>query len=285
MGRYLSQHSAVARDLFERAKRVLEYDLLELCLTGPQEKLSATEYSQPALFVVGMAAAKVWEELNPDQARRVTAAAGLSLGEYTAVCFAGGVSFEDALRLVQRRGQAMQSAADVVQSGMASILGLDLEQVRKRCDEARDNEVLQPANLLCPGNIAISGHLSAIDRLEQLSAGQVKLVRLSVAGAFHTSLMEPAVAKLESALAETPIADTKIPVYSNVDSAPHQQAAEIRQLLAKQVVSPVLWEDSIRAMVSDGIGGFVELGTGRVLRGTIKRIDRKLPTDGFGDEE
>ncbi len=285
MGRALVERFPTARALFERASEILGYDLAELCSAGSEEKLSATEFSQPALFVTGIAAARVWQAENPEQAARVTAAAGLSLGEYTAVCFAGGLTFEDTLRLVQRRGLAMQAAADAVQSGMASILGLELAEIEKLCEENRgENEILQPANLLCPGNIAVSGHLTAIDRLEQQTKGNLKLIRLNVAGAFHTPLMQPAVAKLREALQEMPLGDCKLPVYSNVDSAPHTQADEIRELLSRQVVSPVRWEDSIRRMIADGVGSFLEAGTGRVLRGTLKRIDRKLFSQGFGDE-
>jgi [acyl-carrier-protein] S-malonyltransferase len=286
MGRWLFDNFDAARDLFHQANDILGYKLTEICFDGPEEKLAATEFSQPALFVTGMAAATVWASNQPDEAAKVTAAAGLSLGEYTAVCFAGGLAFEDALRLVQRRGQAMQAAADAVKSGMASILGLDLAEVTQVCDENRSaDEVLQPANLLCPGNIAISGHLSAIDKLEAQSAGKLKLIRLSVAGAFHTSLMQPAVPLLKAALDEMPIQNCRLPVYSNVDAAPHQSAGEIRDLLSRQVVNPVRWEDLIRRMISDGIGGFLEAGTGRVLRGTLKRIERKILTDGFGDQE
>ncbi len=287
MGRWLCETYPVARRLFDTASEVLGYDLADVCWTGPAEKLNATEFSQPALFVVGMAAATVLAEEQPALIETIQAAAGLSLGEYTAVCFAGGLEFPDAVRLVQRRGQAMQAAADAVDSGMASVLGLDLTAVEKLCVENReDGEVLQPANLLCPGNIAVSGHNSAIDRMQPaaLEAGAMKVIKLAVAGAFHTSLMAPAVAALSEALTEMPINDTRIPVYSNVDAAPHQSADEIRDLLSKQVVSPVLWESSIRKILADGIEGLMEAGTGRVLRGTVKRIARKTPMDGFGDE-
>ncbi|MCC9600331.1 ACP S-malonyltransferase [Stieleria sp. JC731] len=288
MGKWLCENFSIASDLFTRASEVLGYDLADLCHNGPVEKLDQTEFSQPALFTVGIAAAKVLQQEQPERLAKVTAAAGLSLGEYTAVCFAGGLEFEDALKLVQRRGQAMQAAADVVQSGMASVIGMDLETLSALCEEVRqDDEVLRPANLLCPGNIAVSGHITALDRLEPaaVEAKAMKVIRLSVAGAFHTSLMQPAVEKLTEALAEMPITDTQIPVYSNVDAQPHQSADEIRGLLSRQVTEPVQWEASIRRMVDDGIGGFFEAGTGRVLRGTLKRIQRKLPTDGFGDEE
>lgn len=286
MGRWLIETHPLAKSLFEQASQALGYDLAELCLNGPAEQLNATQYSQPALFVVGMAAAKVLESEQPEAVANIHAAAGLSLGEYTAVCFAGGLGFEDALNLVRRRGEAMQAAADAVSSGMASVLGLELEKLEELCVQCRqDGEVLEPANHLCPGNIAVSGHLTALERLGPvaLEAGAMKVVPLSVAGAFHTSLMKPAVAALSAALDEMPIADTRIPVYSNVDAKPHQSAAEIRELLSRQVVNPVLWEKSIRQMIADGLTGFTEAGTGRVLRGTLKRIERKFPADGFGD--
>ncbi|TWU16356.1 ACP S-malonyltransferase [Allorhodopirellula heiligendammensis] len=287
MGAWLCENYPLANELFARAGDVLGYDLKQLCSDGPAEKLNETVHSQPALFVAGIAAAEVFSELHPDTASRIKATAGLSLGEYTAVCFAGGLSFEDGLRLVQQRGEAMQACADAAESGMSSVLGLSLDNLSEVCEECRqDGEVLQPANLLCPGNIAVSGHLAALGRLEPLAlaAGAMKVVPLSVAGAFHTPLMQDAVAKLTAALADVEIRSTRIPVYSNVDAAPHSDPAEIRELLAKQVVNPVLWEASISRMLGDGIDGFLEVGTGRVLRGTIKRIARKTPTDGFGDQ-
>lgn len=285
MGAAAIDHPA-GREVFTTASEVLGYDLLELCQNGPAEQLDQTEFSQPALFTVGIAAARVLESDQPDRLRGVGAVAGLSLGEYTAVCFAGGLSFEDALRLVHRRGLAMQAAADAVDSGMASVLGMQLDDLQKLCDSVRlDGEILQPANLLCPGNIAVSGHSSAIGRLIPIAteAGAMKVIPLSVAGAFHTPIMDSAVEKLTAALADMPITDTRIPVYSNVDASPHTSADEIRDLLAKQVVSPVHWGDSLARMISDGVNHFEELGTGRVLRGTLKRVDRKMSTDGFGD--
>jgi len=286
MGRWLCDNFEIARDCFEEASEILGYDLKSLCFDGPEERLNATEFSQPALFVVGIAAAMVLREEQPERTGAITATAGLSLGEYTAVCFAGGLTFADGVKLVQRRGQAMQKAADAVDSGMASVIGLDLQKTEEVCQQVQTaGEVLRPANLLCPGNIAVSGHRSAIERLIPAAseAGEMKVVPLSVAGAFHTSLMQPAVEELSTALQEMPITDTQLPIYSNVDAAPHQSAAEIRELLSRQVVSPVQWEASIRRMMDDGVDSFIEVGTGRVLRGTLKRIDRKMPADGFGD--
>jgi len=286
MGRWLVENHLAARGLFQRACEVLGYDLLGLCLNGPQSQLDATEFSQPALFVVSMAAVEVLREQQPNLVSKVVAAAGLSLGEYSAICYAGGLDFDDALRLVQRRGQAMQAAADVVHSGMASVIGLDLDAVTKLCDGVRqDGEVLQPANILCSGNIAVSGHRSAIERLIEAApaAGASKVIPLSVAGAFHTSLMQPAAKSLGEALSAVTMGNLRVPVYSNVDAAPHRDGNELASLLSQQLTSPVRWEDSIRKMIDDGIEGFVEVGTGRILRGTIKRVARKIPLEGFGD--
>ncbi|MEM9366596.1 MAG: ACP S-malonyltransferase [Planctomycetota bacterium] len=287
MGTWLRKEFSSAADLFEEAGDLLGYDLATLCEEGPAEKLNQTIHSQPALFVVGMAAATVFSAEQPDAVDQVTAVAGLSLGEYTAVCFAGGLGFADALRVVDARGQAMQACADAVASGMASVLGLDLETLTEVCGEVRgDGEVLQPANLLCPGNIAVSGHSAALAKLEPAAtaAGAMKVVPLSVAGAFHTPLMQDAVSRLKDVLASAHLQDTRLPVFSNVDAKPHTRADEIRDLLAQQVVAPVQWEASIRSMMASGVERFVECGTGRVLRGTLKRIARKMPADGFGDE-
>jgi len=189
---------------------------------------------------------------------------------------------------VQRRGQAMQAAADCVDSSMASVIGMELDAIEALCAQTRQSgEVLQPANLLCRGNIAISGHRSALERFTPLAleAGASKVIPLSVAGAFHTELMQPAAAALSEALAEVQLQPLALPVYSNVDAQAHQTADDFRGLLARQLVGPVLWEQSVQQMIDDGIQGFLEVGTGRVLRGTIKRINRKLPLDGFGDGE
>lgn len=286
MGRWLLEHE-LARDCYRRASEVLGYDLAELSLQGPAERLDATEFSQPALFVCAMAAVELLRDSHPELLGRVTAVAGLSLGEYSALCYAGGLDFESALRLVQRRGQAMQAAADQVDSGMASVIGMDLPALQAVCDQARQpGETLQPANLLCRGNIAVSGHRAALQRLEPLAleAGATKVIPLSVAGAFHTELMQPAATALGEALAEVPLQPLALPVYSNVDAQPHRDAADFRSLLARQLVGPVLWEQSVEQMIDDGVQGFLEVGTGRVLRGTIKRINRKIPLAGFGDD-
>lgn len=286
MGGWLVRQFPAARQIYDRAGELLGYDLLDLSLNGPAERLDATEFSQPALFVCSMAAAAVFRERYPEQAERVKAVAGLSLGEYSALCYAGGLAFEAALQLVQRRGRAMQTAADRVESGMASVIGLDLLSLQAICEAARGpDEVLLPANLLCPGNIAVSGHLSALERLPPLAAeaGASKVIPLAVAGAFHTELMSPAADELGRALAGVEFSPLRVPVFSNVDAQPHADSADFRELLSQQLVGPVLWGQSLESMIAAGINGFLELGTGRVLRGTLKRINRKLPVDGFGD--
>ena len=286
MGAALAERSPVASEVYAEAKEVLGFDLLELCTGGPVEQLNKTEFCQPALFVHSLAALKALESERQDLWSSVVSVAGLSLGEYTAVAAAGGIPFSEGLKLVQVRGKAMQAAADAVQSGMSSVLGLAEGQLVELCSQAsQEGSSVRVANLLCPGNIAISGHLDALARAEQLceAAGAMKVVRLQVAGAFHTELMQPAVQALQKALSEVNFQSTSIPVISNVDAAAHTQPDEFRELLAKQVVSPVLWEASLRTMLEHGAEQFIEVGTGRVLAGTLKRVNRKIPCENYGD--
>jgi [acyl-carrier-protein] S-malonyltransferase len=285
MGRPLAESLPAARQLYERASGILGYDLAKLCFEGPAEELDSTVYSQPALFVTSLAALERLRVELPETVEQCQAAAGLSLGEYTALVFAGVLEFETGVRLVQQRGAAMQDASDEVPSGMVSILGLDRQRVEALCDEARQGEVLDVANLLCPGNIVISGNNAACLRAAELApaAGAIKAVPLAVAGAFHTSIMGPAVERLTAALARAPLARPRIPVVSNVDALPHDDPEEIRELLIRQVVSPVRWEDSLRYLLGQGCDEFYEVGPGRVLRGLLKRIDRKIPCHGVLD--
>ena len=283
MGQALCEELPAAQNLFDQAAEVLGYDLAEICFQGPAEKLNTTAVSQPALYVMSMAALEKLKVEHPSAYENCAAAAGLSLGEYTAIAFAGGMSFEDGLKLVQQRGLAMQQAADETPSGMVSILGLDRQQTDAVCDEARlEGEILQVANLLCGGNIAVSGHRASCERVESVAqaAGAMKTVPLAVAGAFHTPIMQSAVAKLAAALSEIQLHDTRIPVYSNVDARPHQSAAEIRELLVQQVCGPVLWQQSMEQMLADGFDEFYEVGAGRVLRSLLKRINRKTVCHG-----
>jgi len=206
----------------------------------------------------------------------VFAAAGLSLGEYTALVFAGAMSFRDGLRVVQRRGEAMQAAADAKASGMVSVIGAEREKVEELCNAARGTGTLKVANLLCPGNIVVSGSKEACDALEKLAAETAKTVRLAVAGAFHTPLMKPADEALAAALGMATIRPPRMPVWSNVDARPHTEPAEICPLLVRQVVEPVLWEQTLRNLLAGGYERFYEIGPGRVLAGLLKRVNRKV---------
>jgi [acyl-carrier-protein] S-malonyltransferase len=298
MGGALVGRLPVAQSLFDRASSILGYDLLALCLEGPAEKLNSTVYSQPALFVCSLAALTGLKESAPELVSSCSATAGLSLGEYTALVFADAIDFDAGLRLVQLRGRAMQEASDAVPSGMVSVLGLDQQQVQAVCDQAlkdgtmkdgeelkdggEGNEILQIANLLCPGNITIAGHLAACQRVGPLAgqAGAMRVIPLPVAGAFHTPLMQAAACKLADALSRTKISTPRIPVISNVDARPHHDPEEIRTLLLRQLVNPVQWERSMRWLIDDqGVGQCYEIGPGRVLRGLLKRIARKLPCE------
>lgn len=283
MGRLAYDQYPSVRQLFARAGEVLGYDLAKVCFEGPAAALDSTVRSQPALFVCGLAAVEVLRARDPGIVANCQAAAGLSLGEYTAMTFAGALDFETALRVVQRRGEAMQAASDAVASGMVGVLGLELAEVEQLCDRARGSgEVLQVANHLCPGNLAISGHKLACERAMQIVANNnaARAVPLAVAGAFHTPLMQPAVAALTAALEGATLSSPRIPVVSNVDALPHHDPSEIRRLLIEQVVSPVRWEASMRYLLEQGCDLFYEVGPGRVLRGLLKRIQRKAACDG-----
>lgn len=283
MGRELHDSLPQARELFAQAAAILGYDLAEVCFQGPAEKLDSTVYSQPALYVCSLAALEQLRATRPEVVDACQAAAGLSLGEYTALAFAGVMDFATGLRIVNARGRAMQAAADAIPGGMVSILGMDLAQIEEFCGECRqEGEVLQVANHLCPGNIVVSGHKEACARIAELATtrGAMKAVPLAVAGAFHTPLMQSALDKLQAALADAKLARPRLPVISNVDAQAHDDLDEIRKLLVQQVCSPVRWEDSMRSLLAQGFDTFWEVGPGRTLRGLMKRIDRKAACEG-----
>jgi [acyl-carrier-protein] S-malonyltransferase len=276
MAKQLAETLPAARRLFDEAAEILGYDLLSVCVDGPAEKLNSTAVSQPAIFVASMAALESLSATEPAVINEVKAAAGLSLGEYTALTFAGALGFRDGLRVVQRRGEAMQAASDATPSGMASILMLEQSKVEELCAAARGKGQVEIANLLCPGNIAVSGAKGAIDEIEKLAeAAGGRVMRLAVAGAFHTSIMKPADERLAEALADVEIRSPHVPVWSNVDAQPHTDPAEIRQLLIRQVLQPVLWEQTLRNLLAAGLDKFYEIGPGRVLAGLLKRVQRK----------
>jgi [acyl-carrier-protein] S-malonyltransferase len=282
MGKVLFDTFEQVRLLYARASKVLGYDVAELCFTGPSERLDTTVASQPAIFVTSLAMLEALRVQSPELVEACGAAAGLSLGEYTALVFAGAIEFEDGLRLVQLRGEAMQESSNATPSGMVSVLGLERDVVERLCDENRGDETLQIANLLCPCNFVVSGTVGACERIADAApkAGAMRVIPLAVAGAFHTQLMKPADTKLADALAKVSFKPLRIPVYSNVDAKPHTDTVEFRRILVKQVISPVFWEDSVRAMIEVGYEQFYEVGPGRVLRGLIKRINRKAKCDG-----
>jgi [acyl-carrier-protein] S-malonyltransferase len=278
MGSQLVKDFPVAKQLFEQANDLLGYDLASLCSEGPKEELDLTEISQPAIFVSSLAALEKIRAESPEIVDQCSIAAGLSLGEYTALVFAGVISFEDALRIVQLRGKAMQEASDATPSGMVSALLIDQEKVEELCEEASSEGLIRLANFLCPGNIVVSGSKAACKKFVTLvdEAGG-KPMPLAVAGAFHTEIMKPADEKLAEALAGIQLNSPRIPVVSNVDAKPHEDLEEIRDLLVRQVLSPVQWEPSIRYLLEQGVEEFYEIGPGRVLSGLLKRIKRKTP--------
>lgn len=277
MGKQLAESLPAARKLFDEAAAILGYDLAAICWQGPAERLNSTVISQPAIFVASLAALESLRVTQPELVQACSATAGLSLGEYTALVFAGVLSFPDGLRIVQKRGAAMQAAADATPSGMVSLLGLEQAQVVDLCSKARSAGLLEIANLLCPGNIVVSGTRAACETVERLAneAG-ARPIRLAVAGAFHTALMKPADEALAAAIQGVTFHPARIPVWSNVDAQPHTQPDEIRSLLVRQVLQPVLWEQTMRNLLANGCDRFCEIGPGRVLAGLLKRVQRKV---------
>jgi [acyl-carrier-protein] S-malonyltransferase len=276
MGSALAASLPAAKAMFDQASADLGYDLLDVCTNGPAERLNATDVSQPAIFVASLAALESLKQSEPDAAGQVVAAAGLSLGEYTALVFAGAMTFADGLAVVRERGRAMQHAAEAAPSGMVSALLLDANQVNEVVEEAKGAGRIWIANYLCPGNTVLSGEAAAIDAAEKaIEAKGGKPVRLAVAGAFHTELMKPADEILAAALAGVTVRPGRVPVWSNVDARPHTDQAEVRPLLVRQVVNPVRWEETIRGLLADGVERFYEIGPGKVLAGLLKRVHRK----------
>ncbi|MBN1505557.1 MAG: ACP S-malonyltransferase [Sedimentisphaerales bacterium] len=275
MGADVAAAFPAAADLFARANQVVGFDLREVCFGGPADRLNSTTISQPAIFVTSaalLAAIQANTQLKPD------VAAGLSMGEYTALYAAGAFSFEDGLRLVTKRGEAMQSAADATKGGMVSVLGLDEDKVRQLCDEARAGELLEPVNFNCPGQIVVSGAIGACERAERLAEkyGAIKAVRLEVAGAFHTDMMTPAARALKQALSQTTIAlPSAVRTIANITAEYYRDPASVVEGLTRQLTNAILWQKCMERLVADGIQEFYEIGPGRVLTGLMKRINRR----------
>lgn len=270
MGKDFAATCPPAREWFERAKAALSYDLATVCFEGPETELTRTENAQPGIFLVSWVAFELLKERLP--AFKFQAAAGLSLGEFTALTAAGALSFEDGLRLVRQRGRFMQEACDVTRGAMAAIIGLDEAPTREVCAQA--GVVL--ANLNCPGQLVISGGAEQIARACELAKarGARRALPLPVAGAYHSPLMASAQPKLAAELARIPIQAPAVPVISNVTAQPHEAPDPIRARLVEQVTSSVRWEESVRYLLGQGFSRFIELGPGTALSGFLKRIDK-----------
>ncbi|HEV8059213.1 MAG TPA: ACP S-malonyltransferase [Gemmataceae bacterium] len=283
MGQQACDTAPAGRQLFDQASEILGYDLFALCTAGPADRLQSTAISQPAIYVCSLAALECLKKNDPAAVEKATATAGLSLGEYTALVFAGALSFADGLRVVAKRGQAMQAAADANPGTMISVLSVEKIRVEELVAAARGDDLLEIANFLCPGNLVVSGSRAACERLEAaVNEGGGRTIRLAVAGAFHTKMMRPADEALAEALASVEMNSPRMPVWSNVDAKPHTEPAEIRALLVRQVVQPVLFEDLLRGLLATECERFYEIGPGRVLAGLLKRVLRKADCVNIG---
>lgn len=269
MGKEMAKMYAEARAVFERADAVLETKLSTLCWEGPDELLRQTENTQPAILATSLACLAVLDA----RGIRPHVAAGLSLGEYTALVCAQAMYLNDALPLVRRRGQFMAAAAGRRRTAMAAVLGLDPEAIAKVCAQASAKGVVEPANFNSPGQIVIAGDEAAVAEGMVLAraAGARRAVLLPVSAPFHTSLMRPAADRLAPLLEKVALSDAAIPVVSNVTAQPVNSPAEIRRLLIAQVASPVRWDDSVRTMMNMGVQTFVEIGPGSTLSGLIRK--------------
>ena len=280
MGQDLYGADPAVRDLFDEAETLLEFPLKQICFEGPEEVLKQTRYTQPAIFVHSLAIDLLLRRqgIVPD------AAAGHSLGEYSALVSAGAIAFADGVRLVKIRGELMQRAGDLRPGTMAAILGLSPEQIESVCAAAAGEETVQPANFNCPGQIVISGSVPAVHRAMELAkeSGAKIVKELVVSGAFHSPLMGEALHGLKEALATVDVRPAAVPVYSNVKAQPVTSPEEIRALLQQQLMAPVRWEEILRNMIAAGHDDFYEVGPGRVLQGLLKRTDRQAACRAVG---
>lgn len=274
MGRELAGAEIAVRELYERADEVLRAPISRISWEGPEEELTRTENAQPAILLHAFA---TWMVLPEDVRAAVVVGAGHSLGEFTAYLAAGALGFDDALRLVRRRGELMARSGDARPGTMAAILGMDPGPLQELCDRCSTGaDVVVPANFNAPGQVVVSGDVAAVRRLCEAApgAGARKAVPLNVSGAFHSPLMETAREGLAAALAEVDVADASFPVVANASAHPVTAADEAREGLVRQLTSPVRWVESVDAMAERTPGIWLELGPGRVLSGLLKRIDR-----------
>jgi [acyl-carrier-protein] S-malonyltransferase len=270
MGKDLAERFAHARRRYQEAADVLGFDLARICFDGPEDELRQTRVTQPALYVHSC----ILADLLAEREIRPAAAAGHSLGEYSALYAAGAFSFADGLRLVKARAEAMQKAGQINTGTMAAIVGLNDEAVAKLCQEMSDREVVVPANYNSPGQLVISGDVPAVKRaLEAAKARGAKLAReLPVSGAFHSPLMKPAADSLAAALKTVPLKSPQVPVISNVTGKAHTDVESLRRLLADQLLSPVRWTQSVIELARMSDAQWLEVGSGNVLSGLLKRI-------------
>ncbi|MDD4771578.1 MAG: ACP S-malonyltransferase [Bacteroidales bacterium] len=276
MGKNLYESSANAKELFEKANEIVGFRITDIMFEGSDEDLKQTKVTQPAIFLHSVLLAKeMGAEFQPDMV------AGHSLGEFSALVAAGAMAFEDGLKLVHQRALAMQKACEMQESTMAAILGLADEVVEKVCAEITD-KVVVPANYNCPGQIVISGSMEGIDAAcaKLTEAGAKRALKLSVGGAFHSPLMEPARLELAAAIEATQFQTPVCPVYQNVNAKPQTDPEIIKANLVAQLTSPVRWTQSVQAMIADGADHFIELGPGAVLQGLVKKIQRDVQTEG-----
>jgi [acyl-carrier-protein] S-malonyltransferase len=275
MGKDMYENSPLAKDIFEQANSILGYRISDIMFEGTEEDLKQTKVTQPSVFLHSVIKARL-----AGDAFRPDAVAGHSLGEFSALVAAGGITFEDGLRLVQKRALAMQKACEAQPSTMAAILALTDDVIEKICSEIDD--VVVAANYNCPGQLVISGSISGVtEACERLkAAGAKRALMLPVGGAFHSPLMKPAEDELREAIESTTFHKPICPLYQNVDAKPHTTPSVIQANLIKQLTSPVYWTQIMRNMLADGINHVVEVGgNGKVLRGFFSQIDRELVSE------
>lgn len=273
MGEDLYQNYSLAKEIYDRAESLLDFSVKEISFNGPEELLRQTQYTQPAIFVHSMAIQSI---LNKN-GWQPQATAGHSLGEYSALVAAGALRFEEGLKLVVLRGELMQHSGEKNPGTMAAVIGLSREVVARICEEASSAGLVKMANFNSPGQIVISGSIPGVRRAMELAREQKArmVTQLPVSGAFHSPLMKEALSGLEDALNSAPIRDADLPVYTNVTAKPVRRAAEIREMLKQQLLSPVRWESIIKNMVADGIEHLFEVGPSKVLCGLNRRIQRE----------
>ena len=273
----LQESEAAVRDTFSEASAALGYDLWDLCANGPEAQLNQTEFTQPALLTASIA---LYRQALAHGMAEPDVVAGHSLGEYSALVAAGTLAFADAVTLVQKRGQFMQTAVPVGEGGMAAVLGLTDDEVRQACAEAAADEVVQAANYNAPGQVVIAGSTDAVDRAVEAckSAGAKRAMPLAVSAPFHSALMQPAAENMSEVLETVSFSSPKMPVVQNVDASVHTDPDEIRGNLVAQMCGAVLWTDTVLALKGMDVEHMIECGPGKVLAGLAKRIDRSITT-------